>query len=380
MRSAGRPLRVLFVNENIGGHATVHHHLRAALRDHDDVDATFYDVPPPSLGRRLVGAAVPGLARLDADLQPLRAQLASSLHVARRLRTLAADADVVHLYTQNAGLLSTGVLRRTPSVVSLDTTNEHNAFRLPYRAPTAVTPLTVRLSVPLERRVFDAVDRVVANSEWAASSLRTRYGVADDKLEVFPFGIAGPPRPLGHRPPRLRPRVTFIGRQFERKGGSSLLRVFQRSFASQAELVIVSPDPVVAGSTLGPSVRVVSDLAPGDDRLWEILADSDVFAFPSPIDQAPNVVLEAMAAGLPVVAVGSAGMAEMVDDGVTGRLVPPSDDAALHTALDDLIRYPEVRAAMGHAGRQRFEDRYDVRVSTARLVALLDSVAGGGWA
>ena len=74
-------MRVLFVNENIGGHATVHHHLRRALEAHPEVEADFLDVPPPSLLRRLIGMRLPGLAGLDLDLQPLRAQLAASAWV-----------------------------------------------------------------------------------------------------------------------------------------------------------------------------------------------------------------------------------------------------------------------------------------------------------
>ena len=59
-------MRALFVNENLGGHATVHLNLRRALRARPDVDARFYDVPAPGLVRKLAAAPVPGLAGLDA--------------------------------------------------------------------------------------------------------------------------------------------------------------------------------------------------------------------------------------------------------------------------------------------------------------------------
>ena len=109
-------MKVLFVNENIGGHATVHHHLRLALDAVPDVDARFLDVPTAGPVRRVIGASVPGLGRLDLDLQPIRAQLALSAWVARRLERLAADVDVIHLYTQNAGLLSAATFRRVPTL------------------------------------------------------------------------------------------------------------------------------------------------------------------------------------------------------------------------------------------------------------------------
>ena len=76
MSTSERPLRALFLNENMGGHATMHRHLRGALTEHPEVDARFVDLPPPRLPRRLFAAQIPGLARLDLDFQPHRVQLA----------------------------------------------------------------------------------------------------------------------------------------------------------------------------------------------------------------------------------------------------------------------------------------------------------------
>src|SRR5438128_5762345 len=123
-------MRVAFVNENIGGHATVHLHLRRALADGRDIRAVFLDVPSPKGARRLLGARVPGLAQLDLDLQPLRAQLGLSWYVRNWLRRRAGEFDVVHIYTQNAALLSTRMLTRIPTVITCDSTNELNAYRL----------------------------------------------------------------------------------------------------------------------------------------------------------------------------------------------------------------------------------------------------------
>jgi glycosyltransferase involved in cell wall biosynthesis len=363
-------MRVLFINENIGGHATVHHHLRRALRAHPDVEATFLDVPAPGLTRRVLGAAVPGLGRFDLDLQPLRAQLSLSAWVRRRVARMVHEFDVVHLYTQNAGLLSVSALRRKPLVVSLDTTNAENAYRLPYRAPTRFTPVFVPWSMRLEQRVFAAAHRVIANSNWAARSLFEDYHLAEAKVEILPFGITDPgvvaERPLGRRP-----RIVFLGRQFERKGGPLLVQAWRRSVADRADLVLVTKDAVPTE----PGITVVADLDQGDGRLWEILAQGDLLAFPSTIDQAPNAVIEAMAAGLPVIAVPSAGTAEMVIDHVTGLHVPANDEAAFGDALAALIDDPTRRAAMGAAGRRRFQTVYDARASTSRLVTILREAA-----
>ena len=90
-------MRALFVNENIGGHAAMHLYLRRALEQHPEVTASFLAVPRAGLLRRVVGASIPGLGRLDLDLQPLRAQLSQALHVRRRVRPLAEQFDVLHV-------------------------------------------------------------------------------------------------------------------------------------------------------------------------------------------------------------------------------------------------------------------------------------------
>ncbi|MEJ7770694.1 MAG: glycosyltransferase family 4 protein [Geodermatophilaceae bacterium] len=368
-----RPLRVLFVNENIGGHATVHLNLAAALGEYPDIRAEFLTVPPPSWLRRAVGVRVPPLDRLDLDLQPLRAQLALSAWVRRRLRHRLADADAVHLYTHNAGLVSAGLLRAVPTVVTLDGTNAMNAYRLPYRKPTRFTPRVLPLTQFFERKVYAAAGAVVANSAQAAESLRQDYGVSGDHVRLIRFGVTGPafdpPAAPGTGPVR-RPQIVFVGTSLARKGGQQLLRVHQRLFAQRCELVLVTHDRVPPAS----GVTVVDDLRPGDRRLWELLRESAVFVFPSGIDQAPNVVLEAMAAGLPVVACPVGAVPEMVRDGITGRLVPVGDDEALAGVLRELLDDPPMRARMGAAGRARFEGHYDMARSVGELLAVVREV------
>src|SRR4051794_722190 len=113
----------------------MHQHLREAVATRPDVQATFIDIPRPGLARRLVGARVPGLARLDVDLQPTRAQLAAAVIARRLVRHAAPNADAVHWYTYNSALLCTDLVRARPSIVGVDMTNVQNDQRLPYRSP-----------------------------------------------------------------------------------------------------------------------------------------------------------------------------------------------------------------------------------------------------
>jgi alpha-maltose-1-phosphate synthase len=369
-RGALTPLHAHFVNENIGGHATMHSHLRQALSSVPELEATFFDVPERSFLERLAAVPVPGLGHLDLDLHPLRGQLASSASVQRHLRRLPVAPDVLHIYTHNAALLSVSHMRRIPTVVSLDATNRQNAYRLPQRKPTRFTRTSVALVGLLERRIYRAARRVVTHSRWAADSVMS-YGVAPDRIEVIPFGITTPPLlARADRGERL-PRIVFVGTSMERKGGWRLLRLWRHWLAGRADLTLVTPVPVPAE----PGLEVRNDVCLGDGKLEQILAESDILAFPGEIDAFGYAILEAMAAELPVVAVRQAAVPELVEDGETGALVPPADDEAFARALLRLVDDPAARSEMGRAGRKRLLERFDARITTAQLVEVLRAAA-----
>ncbi|WIM71753.1 GNAT family N-acetyltransferase [Corynebacterium suedekumii] len=134
-----------------------------------------------------------------------------------------------------------------------------------------------------------------------------------------------------------------MGTSLERKGGTLLLDVWRNHLRDRADLTLITLE------TLPPEegLTVINDLQPGEDRLWDILADADIFCLPSLIDQAPNAILEAMAAGLPVVAHPNGAIPEMVIDGETGLLVDAHHPGPVAEALTRLVDDPQLRARMG---------------------------------
>lgn len=360
--------RVLFLNENLGGHATMHLHLRRVLAaEYPEIEATFVDLPPPGLARRLAAATIPGLDRLDADLQALRSQIGQSMTARRILLRTASGHDVVHVYTQNAALLSVGLLRSMPAVVSTDTTNILNAYHLPYRFPGRFTGASLRPARALERRVFAAATFVVGQSEHAARQFES-YGVPPERIRVIPFGITVGDMDVCPRPPGL-PRVTFVGTTMERKGGWMLLRAFQGSLRDRCRLTLVTRDRVPPV----PGVEVIGDATAGDGTVARLLAETAVFALPTEIDKSPYSVLEAMAAGVPVVATNVGAIREMVPDGVAGILIRPGDQRALSRAIESLLDDEERRRRMGDAARRQVAERFDARRTTRDLMAVLDA-------
>lgn len=360
-------MRVLFLNENVGGHATVHMAMERALLDRKDVQAEFLHLPPPGTVRRILAAPVPGLAPLDLDFQPLRLQLSAAALARRLLQRRMPDVDLIHIYTQNVALASAGLLRQVPTVVSVDSTNALNAFMLPYRLPTRFTRYTVALTKVFERRVYDAATIIVANSRWAARSLIDDYDVPESKIRVFPFGITLPEM-TPERVPRSTPRITFVGSSMERKGGRRLLELHQRYLKQRCTLTLVTQETVEPGMA---NVELRNDVTPSNDKLASILSDTDIFVLPSTIDKSPNAILEAMSAAVPVVALSVGGVPEMVEDGVTGRLVAEGDDDGLVRAIRSMLDDLAGARVMGQRAKEAVGQRFDATRSTALLVDVL---------
>ena len=88
----------------------------------------------------------------------------------------------------------------------------------------------------------------------------------------------------------------------------------------------------------------------------------------------PNVVKEAMAVGLPVVSTLHSGIPELVEDGVSGYLVPERDVRAMSERLSDLIEHPERWESMGRAGRKKIEKDFDSEKLTDRLITLYQEI------
>jgi glycosyltransferase involved in cell wall biosynthesis len=94
-------------------------------------------------------------------------------------------------------------------------------------------------------------------------------------------------------------------------------------------------------------------------------------------DGIPNVLTEAMAAGLPVISTRVSGIPELIDDGISGRLVDPNDPAALADAISTMLSQPALRDACAEAGRRKVEKEFDVRNEAGRLFTHMMDVVHG---
>jgi glycosyltransferase involved in cell wall biosynthesis len=227
---------------------------------------------------------------------------------------------------------------------------------------------------------FRFCDRIVCNSQAAANRL-SEYGVSVRKLVVIPNGLT---REAFVRadPILLREegivRVGMIGRMnVAYKNQAAFVRAAKRICQryDQVEFILVGDgvfrpefERLAQGLGLGSRVRFLGE----QDDIPSVLAALDLIVVPSASESLPNVILEAMAAGIPVVATRVGGIPEVVEHERTGLLVPQGDEDQLVEAIERLIRQPSLRTEYGCRAREnalscfqwdrvssRFEDLYD---------------------
>ena len=127
------------------------------------------------------------------------------------------------------------------------------------------------------------------------------------------------------------------------------------------------------------SVRLIGPAR--HDEVRSLLTRASVLALPCVVDEAgnrdalPTVLLEALAAGVPVISTPVAGVTEIIDDGVNGLIVPERDVAALTGAIGRLLGEPATRERFSASGREKAEACFDVNSSASSLMTLLSGPA-----
>ncbi len=233
--------------------------------------------------------------------------------------------------------------------------------------------------------------------------LRAQAAVTVSEFNVhYLEGLAGPALPAGRvvriyngvdleafrpAPPGEDggpPVILAVGRLVEKKGfeflvgACSILR--ERDVAFRCEIVGKGSlegalRARIASLGLAKHVRLAGALPRGE--VARRLQEAAVLAVPCVVgkdgnrDGLPTVILEAMASAVPVVATDVTGIPEAVEDHVTGRVVEPGSAAALASALQEVLRDEEMRAAMGRAARARAERVFDLRWNVGQLDAVL---------
>jgi phosphatidyl-myo-inositol alpha-mannosyltransferase len=226
-----------------------------------------------------------------------------------------------------------------------------------------------RLARPLGRRVLDRAAVVIAVSPAAAAYHGDALGVPADRFRIVPNGVEvarfRSARALERLADPGRTTLLFVGRLEPRKGLEPLVLAFVRLREQRDDLRLLvvgdGGERERCQGLLPPRLReeVVFLGRVGDDELPGCYAAADVYVSPALGGESFGIVLlEAMAAGTPVVASDLPGYRSVVEDGVSGRLVPPGDADALARAIAEVVDDPARRDALAAAGSHA-AGRYD---------------------
>ncbi len=369
--SASR-LRVLVViTRGEAGGAQVHVvDLVTALRDRVDFTVAVGEAGflPDALGA--LGVAVHLLPALQREIS-----LGPDLAAVGALRALirAVRPHLVHTHSTKAGLLGR-VAARMEGVPAVHTAHAWSfSDGIPWRRKA--------MAVPLEAMAGRITARFVVVSA-ADREVGLRYRVARDaQVRIVHNGVVDSPlraRPDGPETPVL----TMVARMAAPKDHLLLLRALAGvPLPWRLRLVGDGPDRAEVEATirdLGLGDRV--ELLGVRRDVAELLAASHIGVLVSRQEGFPLVVLEAMRAGLPVVASDVGGIREAVTPGVTGLLVARGDEAGLRVALTALIADGDLRRRMGDAGRAAYEARFTVGHMVAGTAAVYAELAAArGW-
>ena len=187
------------------------------------------------------------------------------------------------------------------------------------------------------------------------------------------------PRPRGDG----APTIVAIGRLSPEKGFTILLDAVAllRDAGVAARLLLVGDGPeratleaAIDRHALADRVTLAGELPPAAVR--ERLREADVFCLPSFSEGLPVSIMEAMAAGVPVVTTWIAGIPELAENGVTALTVPPARSDALAAALRTMIEEPATAARLAVAARARVEERHDQATNGRAMAELMRTVSG----
>jgi glycogen synthase len=296
---------------------------------------------------------------------------------------LAARADVVHVHLgEDLAVIPIGAaaakLHRLPLVLTVHTSLRHTLAVSDLRSAVLKT-----IGGPIERWGEHSAEAVLVITP-RLRRLLLADGVDENRVHLIPPGVnpslfegpfEDPFAGIG------RPRVLFVGRLAPQKGVHTLVAAAGLLEDPSVRVLLVGDGPErkalerkAERIDAGDRLRFVGFSA--HDRLPAAMAHADVLVLPSVYEELGTVLLEAMWAGLPIVASRTGGIPDVIEDGVNGLLVPPGEPEALASVIDRVLADRALAYRLSEGAQERAKD-YDWEVLAGRVLQVYRGVTVG---
>lgn len=369
-------MRIVYIvtrSDTVGGVQVHVRDLALALRDRGDdavIVAGHHGVFTEELGDR--GIAFRSLPHLGRALR-----VSDDARALAEIRGALAELgpDLVSTHAAKAGFLGRIAARSLgiPAIFTAHgwafTDGVHARRARPYRW--------------VERFTARFARRIITVSEYDRRLAMHHRVAMPHKLVTVHNGVLDVPAALRASPGRSPVRLVMVARFEEQKDHATLFRALaglrEQPWPWQLELIGDGPlfsEAVALAQRLGITPRI--QFLGFRRDVMRRLAEAQVFLLITNWEGFPRSILEAMRAGLPVVASDVGGNGESVVHGETGFLVPRGDAAALRDALARLLADPDLRARMGSRGRRRFEERFTLERMCEKTFAVYRDVMDAG--
>ncbi|MFT5193274.1 MAG: glycosyltransferase involved in cell wall biosynthesis [Candidatus Promineifilaceae bacterium] len=295
-----------------------------------------------------------------------------SKQAAHYLKTRQADYDITFqvgaLY--NARWNNQG----NPSVIYTD----YTSYLSRQRKTSGRSPMSdgeFEKWMELEQKAYENSHYILTRSEYVRSSIINHYSIPPNKVKAIGGGVGFDILPEPNtRSAGKTVNVLFIGQSFYRKGADILLEAWSQINHQfpHAKLKMVTQLP----DNWNEKIANVEFVDSKWDRavIEQLYKEADIFVLPSRLETWGDVLLEAMAHGIPCIGVSGEAMGEIVVHEQTGLIVPPERPDMLAKALQKLVTSSDLRHAYGQAGRERLKKHFTWDVVMGQVAAVLETI------
>jgi glycosyltransferase involved in cell wall biosynthesis len=308
----------------------------------------------------------------------------SPLHFARCLATIVVKSPrrpLLHIQVAGRGstirkliVVHLGSLLQLPMVLHLHDYNYRDSFQR--------FPKPIRLAA---RSMFRLPERVVVLSKADRDLVVTTFGVKPGRVEIVPNAVPSPARDRSTVSRCGPPHILFLGNPSRRKGVHDLIQALATEPLSNLDWRVTIAGGGGELEGFRKQVRAAGLLERVTFPGWVdrnatagLLESADMVVLPSYEEGMAMSVLEGISYGLCVVSTPVGGLAEVVEDGISGLVVRPGDVGGLANALATCVAKPALRARLGAGAAERFAQKFDISRYPDRMTRIYEDAVGRG--